>query len=77
MLFIRAYRLLFPDHSKEEQDSLANDLLEQSGVDYWKRAQDLTVEEFGAVCNTYQQHFMQRVPMEGRGVAAADDGVQL
>lgn len=46
-------RLLFPDHSEAVQHSLANQLLEQSGVSYWKRAQDLTVEEFGAVAHNY------------------------
>lgn len=54
-------RLLFPDHSEAEQHSLATDLLERSGVSYWKRAQDLTVEEFGAVAHNYQR-FMSLEP---------------
>jgi ribosomal protein S13 len=51
-------RLLFPEQREAEQHSLATQLLEKSGVDYWKRAQELTVEEFGAVARNYHRYLM-------------------
>ncbi len=61
-LYISASRLLFPDREKEEQKGLAGQLLEQSGVSYTLRAQDLTVEQFGAVTNNYQKNFVNSPP---------------
>ena len=57
-----ASRLLFPDCEKEEQKDLAGQLLEQSGVSYTLRAQDLTVEQFGAITNNYQRNFVSAAP---------------
>ena len=52
-------RLLFPNRDKEEQKAMADRLLQQSGVSSTLRAQDLTVEQFGAVSNNYIRTFVQ------------------
>lgn len=51
-------RLLFPDRDKEEQKTLADQLLAESGVSHTLRAQDLTVEQFGAVSHNYWKNFV-------------------
>ena len=60
------FRLLFPGYSEKEQKCLADELLAQSGVNYTMRAQEMSVEQFGAVCNNYHKHFMNRLPSAGR-----------
>ena len=47
--FFYLYSLLFPD-----QPELVPELFQHSGVDDTLRAQQLTLEDFESLCNTYE-----------------------